>query len=86
MGYTYYRLMALIPSDIALTFLDVTNAIQHTFSHVQQVPIITADEKSCTLRWDNWTFRIHWENEPHVLEESREIAERFASELDFAHE
>ena len=79
MGYTYYRLSALIPRDVTLTFPEVANALQGKFSRVQPAPQITVDDKSCVLRWNDWSFRLHFENQPHVIEDSREIAERFAS-------
>ncbi len=79
MGYTYYRLMTMIPPDATITLGNVTDALEQRFSLIQSPPAINVQEKMCTLDWSNWQFRMYWEDEPHVEEESREIAKRFAS-------
>ena len=79
MGYTPYVVLALITPQADADFASVSEAIRTVYER-RQIPVqIEQHDKHCILYFDAWSFRIYWEDEPHVLVESQEIAVKFPS-------
>lgn len=82
MSYHYYVLFALIPADVTLTFSEVVSAVRNIWS-TESLPTIDVSEKQCVLRFaDRWWFKLHWDDAPYVIVESREQAEFFGKDND----
>jgi hypothetical protein len=77
MSYTPYRVLALISPEVKWEFTQVIDAIRGAYDRMHIPVQIDQGEKRCILRFDDWTFRIYWEDEPHVLLESQEMAWKF---------
>lgn len=78
MGYTYYRIALLIPSNHALSFEDLANALRTRFNKLRKPPTINAAGNNIQIKYDDWSLRIYWEENLDVLAEAQEIADRFA--------
>jgi hypothetical protein len=78
MGYTYYAIDVLIPPSNTLTFEDIAIKIRDHLAGISDSPTVIIESDRMKVQRDEWELRIYWEDKPHVLEESREIAKRFA--------
>src|SRR5207237_402271 len=70
--------LALIAPETDCDFASVVKALRTVYRQNASVQI-DERETNCFLRFADWTFRIYWEAEPHVVIESREIAVKFPS-------
>ena len=80
MGYTYYKTSLLIPDRYELTFSDLVEKIKKRFSKMIDREIEISGTNTIILHHGEWFLDIYWEDEPHVLIESEEIARLFASD------
>ena len=78
MAYIPYRSMILIPEGHALTFPDLLESIRNKFSS-KNIGIEIQGKHEILIRDGSWALSVSWEDVPHVLIESREIAARFSS-------
>lgn len=77
MAYTYYRLLAFIPKGAALSFDQVYERLQRKFSRIKGAVVERPEANHIQLKFDEWLFHVHLEDEPHVAIESEEIAGMF---------
>ena len=77
-----YRLLILARAESSPSLKKFAAAIRSHFSHLKPPHKITTSLRGGTLtvRIDKFPFFIGFSCEPHVLLESKEIAERFAAE------
>lgn len=80
MGYTPYRTMVLIPDGHSLTFLDLVGRLQNKFSGQSGFDVQVNTSGVIAVGRNGWSLRVYWEDQPHVVIESREIAERFVTD------
>ncbi len=74
MGYTYYKLIALIPKEARVSFDEIYERLKRKFGKIEGVKLERPEVKHIQLRFNDWLFHLHLEDEPHVALESREIA------------
>lgn len=74
MGYTYYRLLALIPQNVEISFDDIFERLKQRFNLVKGAVVERPTLNHIQIRFDDWLFNIHFEDEFHVLIESGEVA------------
>jgi hypothetical protein len=74
-----YELIALLTDKAAVTLGQLSHELRQKFSSDPQAEILLQDEANLVVRWTEWAFRIAYEADPNVLEESREIAERYGA-------
>lgn len=92
MSHPYYPMMYLIPSDVNFTFDDLVSLIQDMppinrqirFNLEKRIITISKVEFSWLASDDEnedeslvWSYYLAWEDAPHVIEESKEIARLF---------
>lgn len=78
-----YDLMALLADESPITFERLAAMVRELFAtdpsaSVGVVPrpgAATDEDEHIAVRWGDWSLRISYEDEPHVLEESRELAD-----------
>lgn len=73
MGYTHYKGLVLIPDQHPLTFEELASKIQAKFSRHSNTTIEIVKSR-ILIHVGEWTLRLTWEDQPHVAEESAEIA------------
>ena len=78
MGYTYYKLMALIPKDAEITFDDIYARLQRKFAKIEEARIERPETNHIQLRFNDWLYHIHLEDKPSAIE-LIEILETFAT-------
>lgn len=78
MNYTPYRILALIPPFVDISFAKVIGALRAKYINDPNPPQIGVVGHCCGLGWDNWTLNLCWKDHPSVLEDSQQLA-RFAS-------
>lgn len=70
-----YDLFALLTDEATITVAQLSKLLKAKFAPDQGAQVLLESEKSLAIKWKNWAFQIAYEDGPHVLEESREIAE-----------
>jgi hypothetical protein len=77
----YYQLMVLLSGDSTLTAESLADRLGKRFAYDPNVKMVIEDGKDHLLRvqWADWSLRLYFEGEPHVLVESEEIAEHYAA-------
>src|SRR2546423_950535 len=70
-----YDLVALLTDEAAATLAQVGQHLKRTFTSDPNAEVLLEEGRSLVARWKDWAFQIPYEAGPHVLEESREIAE-----------
>lgn len=80
MVFTYYHVVGLVPPNNPLEFSQVVEIIRTDLASKKSPLIVTIATDTLTVPVGTWTLRVRWENGPHVLAESKEIAELFAKE------
>lgn len=83
-----YDLMALLTDDSEVTFKGLVDLVRRRFAHdldaavrIESFPLIK-DSNHIAVRWGEWALRVFYEDEPHVLEESQELAEIYPDRPD----
>jgi hypothetical protein len=76
-----YKAMALLPPSVVLSMPELAERLSKTFGAVE----LSADQTKIAKTIQNpanpeetWSFRLYLENKPHVIFESREMADKFA--------
>lgn len=80
MGYSFYSTMILIPADQSINFAYLFDRLKERFSQRDHSSVEWEGTKKIRILRNEWSLYITWEDEPHVLLESKEIAERFVSD------
>lgn len=78
MGFTYYRLIVFIPASSSITLEAILEQLQLRFA--SQNASIVRDGKKMVIKRGTWSLSIDWEDGPHVLIESQEMADIFAKD------
>jgi hypothetical protein len=79
-----YELMALLTDEADLTLERLADLLRDVFRSDPRA-VVRLDEypgigrQHVAVRWGDWSFRLSYEDEPHVLEESQEMANTFAA-------
>lgn len=74
-----YDLIALLTDAATATLPQVGEALRQKFSSAPHVEVLLQGEGSLVVRWKGWAFRIAYEADPQVLEDSKEIAEHYGA-------
>jgi hypothetical protein len=77
-----YELIALLTDGSDLDLERLTHLLRERFASVpgavvrlEEYPRI--ESQYVAVRWGDWSFRLSYEDKPHVREESQEIAEAY---------
>lgn len=81
MGYTYYRYDVFIPAANPLTF---NSLVQLFRDKILKGLVLEVLPDKIRIKNGEWAMRIHWESEPYVLEDAREMATRLTLAPDVA--
>ena len=78
-----YELIALLTDDADFTIGRLAELLRDEFSADPAATVGLEAHPSgagrrVAVHWGDWSLRAFWEDEPHVLEEFREIADAFA--------
>ena len=73
--------MALIPPKHDLVFAELVDRLTDRFAGAgdRNVSVEVVEPGVIAVLRDNWSLRVHWEDEPHVQAESVEIASLVAA-------
>ncbi|MCU0479942.1 MAG: hypothetical protein MUE54_01865 [Anaerolineae bacterium] len=78
MGFTYYKTMLMIAETTVLSWDDFFEMLKAEFINNPAKIVEKMSDKQIQIRYKTWVFNLYWETQPHVLEESQEIAQIFA--------
>ena len=80
-----YELMALLTDEADISLGHLVDLLRERFAsdpgavvRLEEYPLIGSEYVA--VRWGDWSFRLSHEDEPHVQEESREMAETCAGD------
>ncbi|MGZ5461272.1 MAG: hypothetical protein ACXWN1_31940, partial [Thermoanaerobaculia bacterium] len=76
-----YESLVMVDPDVDISVDAVAAELRRFYTKVPDAPLIETKGSEILLRWPGYTFAIHREAMPHVLEESVEIAEQFGARL-----
>ncbi|WZP00593.1 hypothetical protein EP7_002241 [Isosphaeraceae bacterium EP7] len=78
-----YELIALLTEEADITIGRLAQLLRNDFPpdlgavvELEESP--PGESRQLEVRWGDWSFCVSYEDQPHVQEESREIAEAFA--------
>lgn len=79
-----YELIALLTDASALNLERLTRLLGEVFSADAEATVELevspqAEGRRVAVRWGDWSFRFSYEDEPHVAEEARGIADAYAN-------
>ncbi len=76
-----YPLIVLLSDATTLSLGSLADGLRKRFSDNPQIKVVFEEGRSDALlvQWHQWSYRIIYEDGPHVLAVSREIAAEFAA-------
>jgi hypothetical protein len=74
-----YELTALLSDAATVTLPQLGDVLRKKLSSDPNAEVLLQGEGDLVLRWKGWAFRLAYEADPHVAEESKEIAEHCAA-------
>jgi hypothetical protein len=74
-----YSLLVLLTDQTTLTLDTLAERLRKRFSYDPAVLIEHKTSDVVLVQWGAWSVHIIFENEPHVVVESEDIADRFAA-------
>ena len=75
-----YQAFILLPSDSEASIEDVRRILEDYYSGDVRDITFNDNENKLTVTIDDWDLSINRNSKPHVIEESREMADKFAGQ------
>lgn len=80
MSYVYYLYLGLVPSHNPASLHDLKSKLAARYAQWKLPHTIEVVDTQLTLTINDYAFTVHHVNAPHVLEESGDIARKYAKD------
>jgi hypothetical protein len=77
-----FMVYVLLPPESRVTLENVDNRLAKLFENDWRVSKSKFENERITYMLDDWTISVRYNNSPQVLQESKEIAEKFGNARD----